>query len=197
MCSALDLLASSPYCLSIEKVFVIDGRQIFREALNAPACDANHITEIETPVECDTSMPMVDTSVFHPWYLSFPVVENSIQYCFTTYVRVRCSALESLPQTNALIFNGKTDSVKFEAKNFTFLPKMIFERYEEYLYLRLVEDILLNGTPKDDTTGTGTLLKFGCQMRFNLRKNFPLLTTKVCCSKLFYLFIIFFLWSHL
>ncbi|MCE7766717.1 thymidylate synthase, partial [Pseudomonas putida] len=46
------------------------------------------------------------------------------------------------------------------------------------MYLRLVEEIISNGMPKDDRTGTGTLSKFGSQMRFNLRKSFPLLTTK-------------------
>ncbi|KAI3920588.1 hypothetical protein MKW92_019382 [Papaver armeniacum] len=55
---------------------------------------------------------------------------------------------------------------------------MIFERHEEYNYLKLVQDIISNGNTKDDRTGTGTLSKFGSQMRFNLRKSFPLLTTK-------------------
>ncbi|KAA8536086.1 hypothetical protein F0562_028564 [Nyssa sinensis] len=178
MASALELLAASPYCLSIDKVFVIGGGQILREALNAPGCDAIHITEIETDIECDTFIPAVDASVFQPWYSSFPLVENNIRYSFTTYVRVRNPIDEPLGQTNGLMSENGSDSAKFEVKKFSFLPKMIFEKHEEYLYLRLVQDIISNGAHKDDRTGTGTLSKFGCQMRFNLRKSFPLLTTK-------------------
>ncbi|KAF7810863.1 bifunctional dihydrofolate reductase-thymidylate synthase-like [Senna tora] len=178
MSSALELLAASPYCLSIEKVFVIGGGQIFREALNAPACEAIHITEIETSIDCDTFMPQIDSSVFQPWYSSFPKVENDIRYCFTTYVRVRNSTVESLSQNSDAICDSRSDSTKFEVKNFSFLPRMIFERHEEYKYLRLVQDIISEGTAKDDRTGTGTFSKFGCQMRFNLRRSFPLLTTK-------------------
>ncbi|KAG6711673.1 hypothetical protein I3842_05G067200 [Carya illinoinensis] len=178
MASALELLAAPPYCLSIDKVFVIGGGQILREALNAPRCDAIHITEIETSLECDTFIPAVDTSVFQPWYSSFPVVENNIRYSFTTYVRVRSSADESLCQNGDLVFDGSSDSIKFEVKKFSFLPKMLFERHEELVYLRMVQEIISDGTLKDDRTGTGTLSKFGCQMRFNLRKTFPLLTTK-------------------
>ncbi|GMP51199.1 hypothetical protein CsSME_00017529 [Camellia sinensis var. sinensis] len=172
MGSALELLAASPYCLSIEKVFVIGGGQILREALNAPGCDAIHITEI------DTFIPAVDMSVFLPWYSSFPLVENNICYSFTTYVRVKNITIEPLSQANGLKSDNSLNFDKFEVKKFSFLPKMIFEKHEEYFYLRLVQDIISDGTSKDDRTGTGTLSKFGCQMRFNLRKSFPLLTTK-------------------
>ena len=48
----------------------------------------------------------------------------------------------------------------------------------EKQYLDLLTHILENGTRKDDRTGTGTVGVFGYQMRFDLQKGFPLLTTK-------------------
>ena len=45
-------------------------------------------------------------------------------------------------------------------------------------YLDLMRDVLENGEPKEDRTGTGTLSIFGYQSRYNLSKGFPLLTTK-------------------
>src|SRR3984957_20183168 len=65
--------------------------------------------------------------------------------------------------------------------------------HPERQYLDLLADILASGVRRDDRTGTGTLGVFGRQIRFDLAKGFPLLTTRKLHRKSIILELLWFL----
>lgn len=61
---------------------------------------------------------------------------------------------------------------------YTVFDTLIMKQYHD-----LMQHVLDTGATKTDRTGTGTISVFGYQMRFDLQKGFPLLTTKKLHTK--------------
>lgn len=71
----------------------------------------------------------------------------------------------------------------FEIASYSSARHIIYQRkplqqHPERAYLDVLADILKNGRSRDDRTKVGTLAVFGRQMRFDISKSVPLLTTK-------------------
>jgi len=58
------------------------------------------------------------------------------------------------------------------------MSRIMEAMHEEYQYLDLLRDIIENGVNKSDRTGVGNRSVFARHMRFSLRDQFPILTTK-------------------
>ncbi len=55
--------------------------------------------------------------------------------------------------------------------------------HDEYEYLNMLQDIIKNGNVRPDRTGVGTISVFGRQMRFDISRSVPFLTTKFLAWK--------------
>lgn len=105
---------------------------IDREALNAAGCEAIHVTEIETDVECDTFIPAIDQSMFQLLHSSKLMTENGIRFSLVTYVRRKDLAAGTSRVSTEVGSDGSLNHDKLEAKNFTFLPKVILDKLDVY-----------------------------------------------------------------
>jgi len=148
----------------VAEIFAIGGESVYKEALDLPACTRIFMTRIAKDIECDAFFPAFNDSLFRVSYLSKTSSHNNLSYDFLVYDRIQDApkdavTLEVSPSMMAL--GG--------AENFL---------HEEYQYLKLIREISEKGVGMDDRTGVGTVSVFGTSMRFDLRKSFPLLTTK-------------------
>lgn len=78
-------------------------------------------------------------------------------------------------------------TLKFSKNENCTFRYMVYEktkkRHQEYMYLDLVQDVLVNGNDRPDRTGVGTIGVFGRHMRFDISRTVPFLTTKTLAWK--------------
>jgi len=140
----------------VARSFVIGGQRVYSEALSSPLCECIYLTRVGLDVACDAFFAPIDENVFELRSLSVTRSHEGTPYDFATYVRTGASA----PAAPLPGLGGSGLG------------------HEEYQYLQAIREIMENGITMEDRTGTGTRSLFGKMLRFDLRRSFPLLTTK-------------------
>lgn len=141
---------------NVADVFVIGGQAAYEEAIKMESCQRIFLTRVGLDVPCDAFFPAFDEHRYKPSYVGKSLSHNGVPYDFLVY-----EAAEAKSISPALTTLGG--------------PQML---HEEYQYLDAIRKIIDKGITTDDRTGVGTRALFGEMMRFDLRKSFPLLTTK-------------------
>jgi len=155
--AAVDILASRK---EVEEIFVIGGQAAYQEAIGLPNCDRIFITRIGKDVDCDAVFPAFDSRDYEVVHVSKTRSHEGLPYDFVVYERLE-AASRGQPSPSLAAAGGRGEFL-----------------HEEYQYLQAIREIIEKGVAMDDRTGVGTISTFGRQMRFDLRKTFPLLTTK-------------------
>jgi len=160
--SALEKLSKKE---DVESAFVIGGQAAYQEAMEMAACSRIFITRIAKDVECDVFFPAFDDAQFKVVHVSQTQSHKDMPYDFVVYERLN---IEPAAKARLLASPAPLTAAGGAGQLL----------HEEYQYLDAIREIIEKGIPMSDRTGVGTVSMFGKMMRFDLRKSFPLLTTK-------------------
>lgn len=155
---------------------------------NAPLAGTASVKS--APFECDTFFPELPLEAFQVATRSKPRTESGMTFEFVEYApsaemkagpaHEQEDVHQEMQVSGCARFSCRCPGRAAEAacvhgRRLTGAGWMVRHMTQ---YLDLVREVIEHGTWRDDRTGVGTLSKFGAQMRFDLSKEFPLLTTK-------------------
>jgi len=146
----------------VDELFVIGGSAAYQEAVAMPGCTRLYITRIAKDIPCDVFFPAFDEKLYKVSHVSKTQSHQGLPYDFVVYERLGQEQQKLSAPSAPLAAAGGAGQLL----------------HEEYQYLDAIREIIEKGDTMSDRTGVGTISMFGKMMRFDLRKSFPLLTTK-------------------
>lgn len=135
--------------LYIESIFIIGGKQLYDTCFEKSLCEKIYITRI------------------------------SGDYKTTLKINVKLDQYKLTNESSLNVCDGNDpEKGSFEIKFLTYTNKIVnLKNREEIQYLKLLDDVITNGNLRP-TRNANTYALFGKSLEFDLKKGFPLLTTK-------------------
>jgi len=71
----------------VDKIFVIGGASVYKQAIEHPDCDRIYLTEVQDVFNCDAFFPEIDYNIFEVIEDADPHDENGLKYRFAVFGR--------------------------------------------------------------------------------------------------------------